>query len=140
MTRRSVMLLPLAGRLWADAASEVWELLASMASALADANPQAFFRAFDQRTPDYETLRTNVTALVTDWEVRSSIEPQVNEGSDTERRLELDWLLELVERQDTSAVVRRHDTVSCTVEKNGRQWKVTSMRPVSFFFPPQVPQ
>jgi len=47
MTRRTLLLVPFAARLVADSPQEVWDLFASMASALSEANAIVFMNAFE---------------------------------------------------------------------------------------------
>jgi hypothetical protein len=137
MTRRALLLVPLATRLRADSAQEVWDLFASMAAALSEANASVFLNAFDPAMPGYEALRARVTALLREAEVQSSIELVEEQGDDRSRSVELDWLVHLVSRQDGALAERRRERLKCRVEKFGRKWRVTSLEPLQFFAPPR---
>jgi hypothetical protein len=137
MTRRGLIFAVLASPLVADDSSDVWELLSEVAAALAQGNIMEFLQAFDRNMPEYQTLNTNVTALVNRYEVGSTIEPLNDEGQNGSRNVELDWFLELVEQQDETNVTRRRDRVRCHVVKIGKNWKIVSLEPVSFFAPPE---
>ena len=136
MTRRALLLVPLATRLRADSAQQVWDLFTSMAAALSEANVIAFLNAFDPAMPGYEALRASVTALLRETEVQSSIELVEEEGDDRSRAVELDWLVHIVDRQDGAVAVRRRERVKCRVEKSDKKWRIASFEPLQFFSPP----
>jgi hypothetical protein len=136
MTRRALLSLPLAFRLRADSAADVWDLFTSLASALSDSNVSGFMGAFDPAMPVFQQLRDNVTALVREVQVQSSIEILKNEGDDRGREVELDWLMDLVQAESGAASARREQNVSARLGKTGAKWRITSIEPVAFFAPP----
>src|SRR5690348_13905427 len=69
-----VLLAVTCAALWADAHSEVLELLGNTASALADYNVPKFMESFDKEMPDYDKLKDSATALTNQAEVTSAIE------------------------------------------------------------------
>ena len=137
MTRRGILFAFAALPLFADDSSDVLELFTGVAATLSEANLIAFLRAFDRSMPGYETLEANVSALLLQDEVQSSIDLLSDEKHDSQRAVELDWFLQLVERQDTAAVTRRRERVRCRLAKLGKSWKITSLEPLSFFAPPE---
>jgi hypothetical protein len=137
VTRRGLIFAVLAAPLCADDSSDVWALLSQVAAALAQGNVVEFLQAFDRNMPGYQTLETDVSALVREYEVGSTIEPLNDEGEGETRTVELDWFLELVEQQDETNITRRRDRVRCRVVKTGKNWKITSLDPLSFFAPPE---
>ena len=138
MTRRTLLLVPLATCLRADSAQQVWDLFTSMASALSAGDAAAFLNAFDPAMPGYEALRAGVTALLREAEVQSSIELVEEEGDDGNRAVELDWLVHIVDRQDGAVAERRRERVKCRVEKSGKKWRIASLEPLQFFAPPRM--
>ena len=136
MTRRALLLVPLAARLRADSAQQVWDLFTSMASALSAGDAAAFLNAFNPAMPGYEALRAGVTALLSEAEVQSSIELVEDQGDDRSRTVELDWLGHIVDRQDGALAERRQQRVKCRVQKSGKKWRVESLDPLQFFAPP----
>jgi len=136
MTRRALLLVPLAARLRADSAQDVWDLFASMASALSAGNAIEFMNAFDPAMPGYEALRASVTALLSEADVQSSIELVEEEGDDRSRSVELDWLVHIVDRDDNTVAERRQERVKCHVEKSGKKWRIAGLEPLEFFAPP----
>jgi hypothetical protein len=137
MTRRVLLLSALAAPLAAaDPAQEVWDLFSGMASALAAGDASSFLAAFDSAMPGFPVLSADVTALLRIDSVQSAIEPQTNEGDDRRRTLDLDWLLHLTSLSDSARVTRRRETVHCSLEKQGRRWKIVSFAPISFLAPP----
>jgi hypothetical protein len=137
MTRRTLLLVPLAARLGADSAQQVWDLFESMASALSEANAIVFMNAFDPAMPGCEALRADVTALLREAEVQCSIDLVEEAGDDRSRAVELDWLLHIVDRQDGAVAERRQERVKCRVEKSGKKWRLASLDPLQFFAPPR---
>ena len=137
MTRRALLLVPLAARLRADSAQQVWDLFTSMASALSAGDASAFLNAFDTAMPGYEALRDGVTALLREAEVQSSIELVEEAGDDGRRTVELDWLVHIVDRQDGAVAERRRERVKLRVEKSGKKWRIAALAPLEFFAPPR---
>ncbi len=135
MTRRALLLLPLAIALRADSARDAWDLLSAAASALSAGNAEAFLDCFDSRTPSFEELRAGVTALIREAEPRSSVELLTNEGDDRSRVVKVDWTLNVVSRQDGVGSTRREKTVTFRMEKRGRSWRIMGMEPAGFFAP-----
>ncbi len=135
MTRRALLLLPLAIALRADSARDAWDLLSAAASALSAGNAEAFLGCFDSRMPGFEELRAGVTALLREAEPRSSVELLTNEGDDRSRVVKVDWTLNVVSRQDGVGSTRREKTVTFRMEKRGRTWRITGMEPAGFFGP-----
>lgn len=136
-TRRALLFAALAASLRADSADQVWDLLSSMASGLSAGHAGEFLGAFDPAMPGYEELRTNVTALLAQTDVQSSIELVSDEGDDRRRMVEVDWLLRLTGREEVSGSTRRQEQVKCGFEKQGKRWRTVSMEPLAFFAPPR---
>jgi hypothetical protein len=137
MTRRLLFALPFVPRLLAAAAAEqAFDLFTGLASRLADDNAEGFMADIDTSLPGYADLRANVTALVAQASVQSSVVLLSNEGTDTVRTVELDWYLQLAGRAGTQAITRRREIVKCRVEKTGKKWKVFTLTPLGLFAPP----
>src|SRR5260370_1167164 len=117
----------------ADTHEDVVDVFASMAAALSSNNAPDFLRACDPSMPDYDQLKTNVTALLQQSDVASSVEFLKDEGDDTCREVELDWFLELRNPDPAGPVLRRREVIHCRLEKRKKGWKVTSLTPVNFF-------
>ena len=120
MTRRTLLFVPMAACLRADSAQEVWDLFVSMASALSESNAEGFLDAFDPAMPGYRDLRWNVSALTREAELQSSVEFLRNEGDDRGRAVEVDWILDIVDRQNTAASKRREQRLTCRLERRRR--------------------
>ncbi len=138
MTRRALLLAGAAWTLQADDAQQVWDLLTEMAAALSDNKAEEFLRPFDRAMHGYNDLRQNIEALLLTYEVHSSIELLDEKGDSTTQTVELDWFLQLVEKQDPGGVTRRREPVRCTLVKQGKKWRITSLQPLSFFAPPKT--
>jgi hypothetical protein len=137
MNRRTILFLGLAAGLRADSADQVWDRLASMASALSDGDAPGFMAAIDPRMPGYQALRANVIAITRDAEAETSIDLVANEGDDRARTLTTDWLLLLKRKNSVSASIRRHQQLTCRFEKRRGKWMVVSMEPQSLFDAPR---
>jgi hypothetical protein len=145
MTRRMLLLSSLASLARADSAQQVWELFGSLASALSAANPQLFLAEVDKAMPGYQKLSDNLTALVREFEIQSTVDFNHNEGDDQKREVEADWLMLLRPlgtsnftnaNREVLASDRREQVLKCTVAKKGRKWKLVALEPVDFFAPP----
>jgi hypothetical protein len=138
-SRRALLLLPFASRLWAAGAEQqVFDLFEVLASRLSDGNVRGAMDCFDKSMPGYESFQANISGLLTQSEVQSSLDFVSNEGTDAVRTVAIDWLLQTKARYDTGAVTRRREIVKCRLEKIGRRWKIFTLAPQSFFAPPQV--
>jgi hypothetical protein len=127
--------------------SGAWDRVAAAAGSLAAARPgaaeprtegrmAAFLAAFDPAMPAYEELRNDVTGLLSSGNVDSSLELLTNDGDDRHRTLTVDWRLRLVDPNTEIAVLQRHQTVTCQVERRKRHWLITSFEPLAFLAPP----
>ena len=111
----------------ADPPADVIQFLASTAGALADNNPQVFLAAFDRNMPGYAKLHDEIEGLLAAYEVGSTIEVVNDNGDDRKRTLELDWVLSI------TGASQRREIVKCSIEKQGKQWKIVSLEPIEFF-------
>lgn len=135
MTRRTLLFASLAFRLRADAGAEVWTLFGWLSSALSEDRPNQFVEALDPAMPGYETLRENITGLLREADVESSLEFLSNEGDEHSRTLEVDWTLRITGKEGSAGRVRREEHVKCVVKKTGRRWRITLLEPAAFFAP-----
>lgn len=117
----------------ADTHADVVDLFAQMAAALSDDNAAQFMKAFDRNLAEYGRLETQITALLANSEVASSVEPLKDEGDERKRDIELDWYLELRSRVRGGPLVQRRAVIYCQLEKQGKHWRITSMKPMEFF-------
>jgi uncharacterized protein (DUF736 family) len=58
-----------------------------------------------------------------------------NEGNDSVRTITVDWILTIVSKQDSVSSAARKQRVRFRVEKQGRNWRITSFEPADFFSP-----
>ncbi len=136
-SRLCICILLIAPALRADPQAEVMDLLGSAAIALGNNNVPAFMDAFDRNMPDYDRLRGNVSALLGEGSITSSILPLKDDGDEAKRSLDLDWYMEVHTPDPDGPLVRRREVVHCHVEKQGKHWKITWLDPISFFAPPR---
>ena len=135
MTRRLLLLLPLAAGLRADAEKDVEALIASAASDLSAGRPEEFLKAFDPSMPDFEKLRNLVVGLTSQANLSCSIEVVRNEGDDDVRNLSLDWVLRIDLTAGNAGSTRREKTVKCQFKRSGKKWRIVSFDPVDLFAP-----
>jgi hypothetical protein len=128
MTRRWLLLLPLAACLRADSEKDARDLMASLAGALSAGKVELFLDAFDPAMPDFDKLRFQRGGLTSQADVSCNIEIASNEGDDSERTLTLDWIL--IEPSSPG-----EKTVKCRLKKVGKKWKIVSFAPVDLFAP-----
>ena len=121
-----------------DDEQEIWDLFTGMAAALSAGNAEEFLGAFNHAMPGYDSLETEVTALLLENEVRSSIELISNDGDSTARAVALDWSMQIVDMQDAGSVTQRRDPVRCQLVKQKKKWRITSLAPLNFFAPPKA--
>jgi hypothetical protein len=115
---------------------DVVQFLRSTALALAGAHegdargiPDAreFLECFDSSMPGYAALRDEIQSLVQRAEVGSAIEIVTDEGDESKRKMELDWVLEIQDQRP------RRGLLKCTIEKRKKKWVFTGLEPVEFF-------
>lgn len=145
IARSAVLVCIAAAFACADAHDDVMDVITSMAGALSEVdgngaltgrgNIPKFMAAFPKDMPDYDTLKTNVTALVSEGEVSSSVEPLSEEGNDQTYKIDLDWLLQVTSLEQDGPLVRRREVVHCEFRKEKKQWKIVSLKPLNFFAP-----
>jgi hypothetical protein len=126
-------------RLYAGPEEDIVKLLGSMAAALTTVNVPEFMDAFDKNMPEYEKLRSDVTGLVNQADVASSIEPISNNGDDNTRSVDLDWYIEVRSLVQDGPIVTRRETVHCEFRKDKKKWKIVSLKPLEFFAPAAPP-
>lgn len=135
----------------ADAHDDVIEVIASMSAALseitgngagglAQGNVPKFMQAISKDMPNYDTLQNNITALVNQSEVSSSIQPVSEDGDDQARTINLDWSLEIRSLEQDGPVVRRREIVHCELRKEKKRWKIVALKPLDFFAPAKLGQ
>ena len=107
---------------------EQMEVFRNVSEALANRDADAFLDQFDRQMPEYEKLRDEIQELIgLAQEIGSTIDVITDEGDDSKRRLQLDWLLKI------DIAEPRRQIVKCQVEKQGKKWKITALEPVEFF-------
>jgi len=136
MTRRILFAIPLAA--WCRAAEgsrAVREAITDAAASLSAGDAGAFLKAFDPRMPGYAKLRENVTALVAQGELHSFIDPLEEEGDERRRVAEFYWTLRIHRSPGSASYTSRQRVVKCTLEKQGRNWRIVGLEPMEFFAP-----
>jgi hypothetical protein len=134
----------------ADAHDDVMEVITSMAGALTEVtdtrggvlrgNVDKFMDAFSKDLPNYDTLKSNVTALVNEGEISSSIDPVAEDGSDQKRTIDLDWAMEVRSLEQDGPIVQRREVVHCELRKQNKRWKIVALKPINFFAPAKLGQ
>jgi hypothetical protein len=124
----------------ADAHDDVIEVVTSMAAALTAVNVPQFMRSISKDMPDYETIQNNVTGLVRQSEISSSIQPVNEAGDDQARSINLDWALDVRSLEQDGPIVRRRQIIHCELRKEKKHWKVVALKPVDFFAPAKLGQ
>ncbi len=150
IARSAVLACMAVGFAWADAHDDVMEVVTSMAGALTEVsgigpsvvrgNVSRFMSAFSKEMPDYATLESNVTALVRQAEVSSSIQTVSEDGDDQARTIDLDWVLEVRSLEQDGPIVRRREVIHCELRKEKKHWKIVALKPIDFFAPPKLGQ
>ena len=134
----------------ADAHDDVMDVVASMAGALTEVSGDAagtvrgnvskFMAAVSKGMPDYDTLKNNVTALVDEGEISSSVVPLTEDGDTQTYKIDLDWLLEVRSLEQDGPLVRRREVVHCELRKEKKHWKIIALKPLDFFAPAKLGQ
>ncbi len=116
---------------------EAWDTLFAFAAALQNEDAAPRMDQFERAMKGYEPLKAAVTALWNRYRIEPSLDLKSNEGDDTHRTLQVDWVLMLQNPQDTVDAVRREQSAACHIEKQGKAWKIVSFTPEGLFAPPK---
>ena len=145
IVRSAVLAFVVAAMACGDAHDDVMEVVTSMAAALTESsgaggpvaggNVPKFMDAISKDMPDYDTLKNNVTALVNNAEVSSSILPLTESEQGTTYKIDLDWLLEVRSLEQDGPLVRRREVIHCELRKEKKHWKIVALKPLDFFAP-----
>jgi hypothetical protein len=96
-------------------------------------NVAEFMSGISKDMPGYDTLRTNVTALVRNAEVSSSILPLTEDAQGDTYKIDLDWLLQIRSLEQDGPNFRRREVVHCELRLEKKHWKVVALKPIDFF-------
>jgi hypothetical protein len=119
---------------FADSSADILNVFSAAAEALTNDDSAAFLDHFDRNMPDYAALRSNIEGLLAAYEVGSTIEVVTDEGTDEKRLVSLDWLLVTSEKNAVNGNQQtRRRIVKCTLERRGKQWRITALDPIDFF-------
>jgi murein L,D-transpeptidase YcbB/YkuD len=119
---------------FADSAADVLNVFSAAAEALTNDDSAAFLEHFDRSMPDYAALRGNIEGLLAAYEVGSTIEVVTDEGNDEKRMVSLDWLLVTSDKNAVNGNQQtRRRIVKCTLERQGKRWRITALTPIDFF-------
>lgn len=121
---------------FADSAAETWDVVATMAAALAEPNDAGFMKPIAKSFDQHDKVERQVRALVLANSITSSVSTLANEGDDKQRTLEVDWYLEIQPQSAGASALQRRESVKLTLIKTGKRWMVTSLEPIAFFAPP----
>jgi murein L,D-transpeptidase YcbB/YkuD len=134
MMLRTALLLLVATFALADTAADVLNVFTSAAEGLINDDAASFLDSFDRNMPGYAALQNNVEGLLAAYDVGATIEEITDEGDDHQRTVELDWLLILKQKGATNSPQQtRRQVVKCTVERRGKQLKISTLEPVDLF-------
>ncbi|MEO7145672.1 MAG: hypothetical protein ABI165_19435 [Bryobacteraceae bacterium] len=135
MRRLPILLLAAVTLVHGQTPEAVTKLLAQAAGALSGNNLAAFVKTLDPSMPGYAKLTNEVTVLLAQAEVISSIEIRGDKGDDNTRDLDLDWYLEINSQTPEGPSARRRQIVHCRVARRAKRWKIVALDPVAFFSP-----
>ena len=134
MMLRTTLLLLFSTLVVADTAADVLNVFTSAAEGLINDDSASFLDRFDRNMPGYAVLQDHVKGLLAAYNVGATIEEITDTGDDQKRAVELDWLLIPSQKGATNSPQQtRRQVVKCTVERRGKQWKITAFEPVDFF-------
>ena len=149
IVRSAVLLCIAAAFAFADVHDDVMEVFTKMAAGLTGAsgdvgarpgNVAEFMSGVSKDMPDYDTLRSNVTGLMRDAEVASSVQTLTEDDLGDSYKIDLDWLLQIRNLEQDGPIVRRREVVHCELRKEKKHWKIVALKPVDFFAAPKPGQ
>lgn len=129
MTRRTLLWLPLAACLRADAEAddEIKLLVDSAAGALGSHDEKQFLAAFDPAMKGYRELAANVHGLLRDAEVQASIEIMPGQ---------MNWALDIVAHDSSAGETKRQAKAAYITERKSGKLRIAAFEPIALFAPP----
>ena len=127
MTRRTLLSLPVAACLRADADEDIKALVNSAAEALRNHDDKQFLAAFDPAMKGYRELAANVRGLLRDADVQASIDISSDQ---------MNWTLDIAAHDLSAGATMRQAKVMYRAERSGGKLRIASFEPVSLFAPP----
>ncbi len=120
----------------ADTHDEIVDVISNLANALSTVNTPKFMDAIDKSMPDYDKLKNDVSALMNQTEITSSVEIITEDGDDAKRSVDLDWYLEIRSLAPDGPIERRREHIHCELlRKDKKHWKIVLLKPQNFFAP-----
>ena len=103
--------------------------------ALQAGNAARFLGYFDERQfPDFSALRRNVTALLEARTVASSVDIVSIGNSSGDRKMRVDWLLQLTPIAGPGEIETRRQMVELTLsQQSPGKWRIASLAPIELF-------
>jgi hypothetical protein len=137
MTRRTLLWIPVAFGLRADADDDFKALVNSAAEALVNHDEKQFLAAFDPAMKAYRELAANVHGLLRDADVQASIEISSSEISSSEISSgQMNWTVDIVAHDLSAGSTRRQAKVMYGAERSGGKLRIVLFEPVALFAPP----
>jgi len=113
--------------------------VSKLASYLSDGEPVGALEAFDKKMPGYGEVAADVQALAAQNQVLCSIDvvgdKEQDDDSASVHHLDLDWYMTLTSRADEGLVERRRERVAVTLQRYGKDWRITSISPEQILAP-----
>jgi hypothetical protein len=142
MTRRTLLWIPVAAGLRADAVDDLKALVNSAAEALRNHDEKQFLADFDPAMKGYRDLAVNIHGLLRDADVQASIEISGSEISSSEisgsekSSGQMNWALDIAAHDLSAGSTRRQAKVMYRAERSGGKLRIVSFEPVALFAPP----
>jgi hypothetical protein len=137
MTRRALLLAPLALRLRGAAVEDVLALVQSAAQALRGGKADAFAACFDPKMPGYRDIEASVSKLLGAASIQTSLTVSGQNGDREARMFEVDWTLEITANDSSSGTTTRRGKVICRAALQDGKWRFVRFdAPAGFFAPP----
>lgn len=140
MTRRTLLWIPMAACLRADASDDgddITALVNSAAESLRNHEEKQFLAAFDPAMKGYKELAANVHGLLRDADVQASIELSNDELSSAGLSSgQMNWTLDIDAHDLSAGSTRRQVKVTYRAERSGGKLRFVSFEPESLFGPP----
>jgi hypothetical protein len=105
--------------------------LASLATALSDADSDTALEYFDSQMKSYPEIEQKLEALTAQADVSCAIDVVTDVEADGVHKLDLDWLMQLKSQADDTQVERRRLRVQVEMRQIKGVWKITSISPIN---------
>ena len=128
----------LAAPVWGAKVETPITVLADLASALSQGDPDDAMAVFDKSIKDYEQIETNIEALAEQTDILCAIDIVTDNESAGVHKLDVDWFMQLKTAANSETLERRRERVNIEMRQISGKWKITALSPLKILDPIRI--